>query len=91
MTQVGTSAVGIAPADTNASVMIPMTFWASFAPWLKRQEARASAAYAKQPKRDGPLDSKRAQLKMTISSRPIGKPENGDRIIASSTDRNPEN
>ena len=26
MTQVGTSAVGIAPADTNANVMIPMAF-----------------------------------------------------------------
>jgi len=34
ITQVGTSSLAICPAESRASVITPMAFWASFAPWL---------------------------------------------------------
>ena len=78
--------------STNANVMMPMAFCASFAPWLNAMKlAETSCMRENSRKARARGTRKNTQLRITISTSPMANPKNGDNTIASSTERRPEN
>ncbi len=90
MTHMGTSALAICPADSSASVMMPIAFWASFAPWLKAMKpADTSCMRLKSLVATCLGVRKNSRLINTMITSPIANPNKGDRTMASRTDRRP--
>ena len=91
MTQVGTSTVLMAPAETSASVMIPIAFCASLAPWLKAMRLEDSSCSRRNARLAAPRGTRNTtQYVARISRYPITNPTSGENSIASSTFCSPD-